>query len=53
MLEDERKKRMELAADFQTRMSDVTNEINQQKEVRQKEFEENQAIRKRIQDAIS
>ena len=38
MLDDERVKRQELAADFQKRMVEVTNEINELKEERTREF---------------
>ena len=48
MLDDERVKRSELAADFQKRMAEVTNEINELKEERQTEFKANQDIRAKI-----
>lgn len=48
MLDSERAKRSELQEDFQTRMQEVTNEINELKETRQKEVERNQEVRQKI-----
>ena len=48
MLDEERVKRQELAADFQKHMSEVTNEINELKEDRTREFQANQDIRQKI-----
>lgn len=48
MLDEERAKRSELQEDFQTRMQEVTNEINDLKETRQKEVERNQEVRQKI-----
>ena len=47
-MDDERVKRSELAGDFQKRMAEVTNEINELKEDRQREFKANQDIRAKI-----
>ena len=48
MLDDERQKRSDLAEDFQKRMAEVTEEINDLKETRTKEVEKNQAVRQKI-----
>lgn len=48
MLDEERKKRKELADGFQGRMGEVTQEITDLKEERQAEFSANQEIRDKI-----
>ena len=53
MLDEERKKRKELADGFQGRMAEVTQEIQDLKEERQKEFAANQEIREKIQDEVA
>ena len=48
MLDEEKAKRVELANDFQTRMSEVTAQINGVRDERQKELMANQEVRKKI-----
>ena len=50
MLDDEKQKRVDLAASFQTRMEEVTASINDIREVRQKEIQANNEIRGKIQE---
>ena len=45
MLDEERKLRSELAENFQSRMAQVTLEINDLKDTRTKEVEKNQEVR--------
>ncbi|CDW74702.1 UNKNOWN [Stylonychia lemnae] len=53
MLEDEKKQRQGLASQFQEQMSEVTKELEQQKQARGQELKENQEIRSKIQKAIT
>ena len=53
MLDEERKKRKELADGFQGRMAEVTQEIQDLKEERQTEFAANQEIREKIQEEVA
>ena len=48
MLDEEKAKRVELAADFQKRMGDVTNQINDVRSERQTQIDANQEIRQKI-----
>ena len=45
MLDEERRLRSELAEDFQKRMAEVTQEINELKETRTREVQRNQEVR--------
>ena len=45
---EEKAKRVELAADFQKRMGDVTNQINDVRSERQTQIDANQEIRQKI-----
>lgn len=53
MLDEERQRRMDLGTEFQAKMSEIQNELTKEKEQRAQQMEENAAIRKKIQDAIS
>jgi hypothetical protein len=53
MLDEERKMRQDLGAEFQTKMAVIHEELNSEKELRSKQMEENNAIRAKIQTAIS
>ena len=48
MLDEERQKRTDLAEDFQKRMQEVTQEINNLKETRTQEVQRNQEVRQKI-----
>lgn len=52
MLDEERQKRMDLGNEFQAKMAVIQEELNAEKEQRNKQLEENNAIRAKIQDAI-
>lgn len=49
MLDEERKQRSDLAEDFQGRMAEVTAEINDLRDTRTKEVQNNQDVRQKIQ----
>lgn len=53
MLDEERRLRSELAEDFQKRMAEVTQEINDLKETRTKEVQKNQEVRQQIQEQVA
>ena len=53
MLDEERQKRTDLAEDFQKRMQEVTQEINNLKETRTQEVQRNQEVRQKIQDQVA
>ena len=48
MLDEEKSKRVELANNFQSRMSEVTSEINGVRSEREKEYKANQEVRQKI-----
>ena len=50
MLDEERKKRADLSEDFQQRMKEVTNEIHELRDSRNRDIERNQEVRQKIQD---
>ena len=52
MLDDEKLKRSTLASEFQEKMNKLSADISGTKEDRQKEYEQNQAIRAKIQKVI-
>ena len=52
MLDDENQKRKDLAEKFQAKMSELSGEINVNKEQRQADYDKNQDIRNKIQKAI-
>ena len=52
MLDDEKQKRSTLASEFQEKMNKLSADISGTKEDRQKEYEENQAIRSKISKVI-
>ena len=52
MLEEERVERSKLATNFGDQMKEVQKELDAQKEQRAKEIEENNSLRKQIQNAI-
>ena len=52
MLDDENQKRKDLAEKFQNKMSELSGEINVNKEQRQADYDNNQEIRNKIQKAI-
>ena len=52
MLDDERAKRSALAVEFQQKMAEVTEEINELKETRTKEVEKNRDVRLKIQAQV-
>ncbi len=52
MLDDEKLKRSTLASEFQEKMNKLSADISGTKEDRQKEYEENQAIRAKISKVI-
>lgn len=53
MLDEEKQKRVELAASFQSRMEEVTAKVNEMKVVRQQEVEANNEIREKIKAQVS
>lgn len=48
MIESEKLERKKIAEDFQGQMAEVTSELEQKKEARKSEYEENEALRKQI-----
>lgn len=52
MLDEERKQRSDLAEDFQSRMAEVTAEINDLRDTRTKEVQCNQDVRQKIQQQV-
>ena len=52
MLDNEKLKRSQLASEFQEKMNKLSADISGTKDDRQKEYEENQAIRSKISTVI-
>lgn len=52
-MEEERQERSKLASNFQDQMKEVTAELEAQKSQRTAEFQENQELRQKIQNAIN
>lgn len=48
MLDEEKSKRSDLGKRFQDEMNEITQQINEKKEKRQAEYDENTAVRKKI-----
>ncbi len=53
MLDEEKKNRADLAKNFQDRMFEVQEEINDLKNTRVAEVEKNQAVRNQIQEQVT
>ena len=53
MLDEEREARKGLAAEFQEKMKEITNELEKQKQVKAAEFDENQRLRAMIGEKIN